>query len=173
MTKLPPSPEPPVETDSRFPSGPWQGFYLMAALARSARNGPTPQFSTGSYDRRGSRYDRLIPDSRQSTVSRMANVHGASGTSASTMSPIRATTKARESGAFGKFRQAGAGGSISGQLRWVIPHIPSSPRRSTNPSKAKPILTLNRLVRQSSSQSERESIPERRTSSPQLAQARR
>jgi hypothetical protein len=25
-----PPPQPPVETDSRFPSGPWQGFFLMA-----------------------------------------------------------------------------------------------------------------------------------------------
>ncbi len=34
MTPLPPPlpPESPVETDSRFPSGPWQGFFLMAHL---------------------------------------------------------------------------------------------------------------------------------------------
>ena len=34
MTPLPPPlpSESPVETDSRFPSGPWQGFFLMAHL---------------------------------------------------------------------------------------------------------------------------------------------
>jgi len=34
MTPQPPhsSPQPPVETDPRFPSGPWQGFFLMAHL---------------------------------------------------------------------------------------------------------------------------------------------
>jgi hypothetical protein len=27
-----PEPEPPVETDSRFPSGPWEGFFLQEAI---------------------------------------------------------------------------------------------------------------------------------------------
>src|SRR4051794_26436975 len=34
MAFLPIDPEPPLETDSRFPSGAWKGFFLQPALTR-------------------------------------------------------------------------------------------------------------------------------------------
>ena len=53
------------ETDPRFPSGPWTGFFLMATLAGPSPDGAAPELPPGRHDRRGPRPDRPVPDPRQ------------------------------------------------------------------------------------------------------------
>ena len=69
-----------------FPHGP---------LARPAHDGIAPELSSGSHDRRGTRSDRSVPDSRQVQSSMTANVGGPNDTLANTTLPIKAIMKGK------------------------------------------------------------------------------
>ena len=130
-----PEPDPDLEQDSRFPSGPWKGFFLQPVLPGRHWMELNLTFRRGSSAARAAT-GSARSSSGAATRSRPASAGGPSSTSAGTRSTTRATTRARASGGpgSGSSRPAGTAGSTSGPWRWATPPSNASPRRLEEPA---------------------------------------
>ena len=145
MTPQPPpsSGQPPVETDPNFPSGPWQGYFLMPHLPGRHRMELHLNFRQGVMTGEGRdmigpfliRGKYSLGDGKCTWTKRYIAKHDVA---------YQGYNEGKGIWGLWEIPPSCAEGSTSGHRRWATRRIPSSPKRSTNRRRPSPIRRLKR-----------------------------